>query len=322
MSEQHEQSNSTTRPNQGPSAQELSRAIPPLAGGREVVVGIFVLIGIISVFLVLFLLTDPATFRGRYMVATEVTEAGGIRRGDPVQMRGVNIGRVHQFALSEEGVVITLEVNGEWEIPVDSHTRLVSAGLLGGRTVEVVPGDSPEMAGNNTILPGETVEDFFTTAEVLGGQAKDIMGRMQEALSDSAVASVEGSIRELEALLTTLSAVARSQETELLGLTRTLRSTAESLGETAETAGPNLASAASRADSALIQVQSTAGTLDEAAASLRVILARMEAGDGTLGRLSEDPSLYVNLSRAAESAHLLLEDLRENPSRYINLRIF
>jgi ABC-type transporter Mla subunit MlaD len=65
-------------------------------------------------------------------------------------MRGVNVGRVRRFALLDDGVLITLEINGEWEIPADSRTRLAGMGLLGGRTVEILPGQSPERLGTAT----------------------------------------------------------------------------------------------------------------------------------------------------------------------------
>jgi len=52
-----------------------------------------------------------------------------------------------------------------------------------------------------------------------------------------------------------------------------------------------------RADSTLLQLNRTVATLDEASTSLAVILARMEAGEGTLGKLSrESPIRLVNYS--------------------------
>jgi phospholipid/cholesterol/gamma-HCH transport system substrate-binding protein len=48
----------------------------------------------------------------------------------------------------------------------------------------------------------------------------------------------------------------------------------------------------------------------------------MDAGEGTLGRLSTDDSLYVNMNAAAQSLNTLLQDLQANPNRYINISIF
>ena len=71
--------------------------LPPSRGqSREAMVGLFVILGVAAVLITLYTLTDAAMFRGRYFVRTLVPDAGGIRRGDPVQMRGVNIGRVQR----------------------------------------------------------------------------------------------------------------------------------------------------------------------------------------------------------------------------------
>ena len=62
--------------------------------------------------------------------------------------------------------------------------------------------------------------------------------------------------------------------------------------------------------------------LDSATESLRSVIARMDSGAGPLGRLSTDEALYDNLNSAAESVASLLEDLQDNPGKYINLSIF
>ena len=117
----------------GVSAEQAEEAVPEQAGRRQVRIGIFVLAGLIATIYLLFLLTDPATFRGRYQVATTVDNVMGLRKGDPVQMRGVTIGQVHDFELGGQGedVVIILEVEGEWLIPEGSTTQPRDAGTHG-----------------------------------------------------------------------------------------------------------------------------------------------------------------------------------------------
>ena len=71
--------------NQSDSAQRAER-MPQQQGAREVRVGLFVLVGAAALVALMFFLTDPATFRGRYKIQTEVENALGLRKGDPVQM--------------------------------------------------------------------------------------------------------------------------------------------------------------------------------------------------------------------------------------------
>ena len=103
----------------------------PRGRDREVWVGLFVIVGDRDDRHRSFVLTDAAMFRGRYIVTTTSPNAGGIRKGDPVQMRGVNIGRILGFPIAQRGVSIRLEIEGEYQIPADSHVELKSSGLLG-----------------------------------------------------------------------------------------------------------------------------------------------------------------------------------------------
>ena len=310
-----------------PSDADIEKATPAVAGGREVRVGAFVLLGVLSFVMILFLLTDPATFRGRYMVMTEVENAAGIRQGDPVQMRGVNIGRVHRFHLTEGGVGITLEIEGQWDIPADSRTRIAGMDLMGGRTVEILRGSSEEMLSAGDAIPGEWTPGMLDLADELGGDARGTMEaargtmeRIQSLLSDPTISAVEGSVTELEELLEVLSEATREQRVELSRLTTSLSRSAERVEDL--TAGEELERSLARADSTLGELQVAGGNLARATRSLEAVLERIERGEGTLGRLSEDDELYRNMNAAMEEIRMLARDVRDNPQRYIRLRLF
>ncbi len=309
-----------------PTDQEIRQAIPQEKRGREARVGLFVLLGGIAVLVTLYMLTDPATFRGRYMVTTSVENAMGLRNGDPVRMRGVNIGRVHQFDLTQSTteVLVILEIEGEWEIPEGSRTRLVSAGLLGGRTVEIVPGTGPRVA-RLSHLPGSTVKGLFDDTEALGEKGELVLDRIGALLSDSTITAFGGSIQDLQALMSELSDVTRAESGTIKDMIASLNRAAqglESMTSGSPETGAELASAVTYADSLLQHMNQASVRLDNAAGSLEVIMARMERGEGTLGQLSTNDSLYHTLTAAVESVRLLMVDLRENPGRYINLSIF
>ncbi len=306
------------------SDEEILAAAPRGAGGNEARIGVFVLFGLFAVILMLFWMTDPATLRGRYMLVTTVDDAGGIRVGDPVQMHGVILGRIHDFEMVEAGEVdITMEIDGRWDIPLGSRTRLGAAGLFGGRTLQIVPSDATRYHEEYDTIPGEgpSGEGLLGSVDQLSGQAEVVLASIESLLSEEMVGSVQGSARALEELLEELSAVTREQRGALRELTASLTDAAEGLEE-ASAAGSDIASAAARADSAMAVLTETGENLDAATESLRSVLARMERGEGTLGRLSTDESLYVSLNDAAESLLTLLEDLQANPDKYINISIF
>jgi phospholipid/cholesterol/gamma-HCH transport system substrate-binding protein len=301
---------------------EIQAAMPREVGGREVRVGIFVLLGILAAVAVLFVLTDPATLRGRYMVVTPLENAGGIRRGDPVQMRGVNVGRIHSFDMVGSSVNITLEIEGAWAIPADSYTRLAGTGLFGGRTMEIVPGvRTDNVPEGDTLLSVGEEAGIFGTAEVVGAQASTVLEQLNLLLAEPTITAVQGTAAELHALSAELRGALTVQQQQLNELTASLRRSALEV-ERAAGAAPDVASVAARADTAMVQIALTARTLEHTTSVLDSILSRFEAGEGTLGRLARDESLYLSLNQAAESIALLATDIRENPRRYFRIGLF
>jgi len=308
-----------------PTDEEILGAAPRGVGGKEAQVGAFVLIGLISFVLVLFWMTDPATLRGRYMLVTQVDHAGGVRAGDPVQMQGVNVGRVHGFEMvNGDSVDITMEIEKEWFVPRGSYTIMGEAGLFGGRALEIVRGVGPDSYVEGDTIAGEGASGSGLLASVdrLSARAEAVLGSFDAMLNEETVGSVQGAAKEFEALLTELSSVTREQRASLADLTESLASAAASFEATSTAAGPDIASAAARADSAMAMLVATSESVDAATASLTTILGRMERGEGTLGRLSADETLYVSMTTAMETMTALLADLQANPKKYINISIF
>jgi phospholipid/cholesterol/gamma-HCH transport system substrate-binding protein len=299
---------------------------------REVQVGLFVLGGILSVLLALFLLTDPGTFRGRYYVSTLVETAGGIRKGDPVQLRGVNIGRIRSFEIQDNGVRVRMELEGEYPVPADSRVYLSSNGLLGGVVATVLPGRSPQRLADGGILPstdasGAGATDIMATATAVGTRADTVLGRAQALLSQQTIGAVQTSAVELQAMLAELSALATEQRRELQGVSGSLRRSAA--GVEGAATRPELARAIARTDSISLRMDAAARSFNSASESMASIAGRIERGEGTLGKLSRDESLYNNLNAAAQNINTtatrygtLAEDIQANPKKYINLRVF
>jgi phospholipid/cholesterol/gamma-HCH transport system substrate-binding protein len=307
----------------GTSDAEIRANIPRSAGTRYVRLGIFVIFGVLSFFAVLFLLTDPATFRGRYRMVTTLSDAGGVRSGDPIQMRGVNIGRVSGFSMTPDGRVdIELEVNGEWKIPQGSTVTLADAGIFGGRTVKIVPTLSQTYLEPWDTIPGvDGGGGVLENAGVLAEDAGVLLERMQRMLDDETIESVQGSAEEFEGLARDLRTVVAEQRDDLDRLTASLATAAEGL-ESAGEAGPEVTEAAREARELVAELRATTGRLDEVVGSLDTVLGRMARGEGTLGRLSADAALYDNLEALSANLDTLVTEFRANPRRFIGLSIF
>ena len=309
-------------------SETLPKAPPPRSGAdREFMVGVFVIVGLAAVLTALYTLTDAALFRGRYIVTTRVPNAAGIRRGDPVQMRGVNIGRVQKFRIAQEGVTIHLEIEGEYDVPSDSRVELRSAGPLSGMVANVLPGQSPTRIRGGQDLPGTTAESVFDQAGKLADESEKVLQRVQTLLSEKTVTDVQSSASDMQAMLKDLAEITAKQKKDLVALASSLRRSAE--GVEKATTGPELESAVKRVDAVAQRMEVLTDSLDRSAKSTEGLLGRIERGEGTLGKLSKDETLYLNaneavanLNQAVVEMRKLTEDIRKQPKRYLKLSLF
>src|SRR5512132_3320087 len=107
-------------------SEDKEDAAPPSGTNQTLWVGLFLILGLVALLAALFILTDAALFRGRYIVTTHVADAGGIRRG----------------------------LEGEYDVPVDSKVLLKSSGLLGGMVADIVPGKAAQKLKNGDTVAG------------------------------------------------------------------------------------------------------------------------------------------------------------------------
>ncbi len=310
-------------------SEKAAVVAPPVRGkNQELWVGLFVIIGTLTTVYLLLTLTDAAMFRGRYIVSSTVNDASGVRKGDPVQMRGVGIGRVQKFVISAAGVRVYLEIEGEYStIPADSRVELVSAGLLGGMVARVIPGTATELATNGSELVGETPASIQQQADDIAGEAKKTLTRVQTLLSDPMIKDTQSSIKELDSLLKRLSSIAVEQQKELKTLTTSMLEASQNIAKT--TSREEIDRAMKRLDTLSASAERSSVTIESSTKALDAVLGRIQRGEGTLGKLSTDDTLYKNLNKTLESvdataleAKNLLADLKANPKKYLKVSVF
>jgi phospholipid/cholesterol/gamma-HCH transport system substrate-binding protein len=318
-----------------PDDEEEPPVAPPSRGADQAVwVGFFLVVGIIAIFAALFILTDAAFFRGRYVVSTVVTDAGGIRRGDPVQMRGVNIGRVQRFKIAKNNVEIRLELEGEYNVPKDSHVELKSGGLLGGTIAEVVPGDSTDYLHNGDHIDGRMVPGLFDAANRVAGQVEKVMAQVEKLMTDATVKNFSATAenaqvasRDMRKLILDVSTAVGEQRKTLATLEASLQRSATGFEKVAT--GPELDRTLKRLDTLGERMETVTASLQRSSQSVETVTARAAKGEGSLGKLMTDDELYRSLNQAVNnmneatlSLNRLVDDIQKNPKKYINLKVF
>lgn len=294
---------------------------------REVWVGLFALAAFATVITLGLVLKGRVLLGGGFDVYTYVPDAATLREGSPVQMRGVRIGRVQRVTLTAQSVRLRLRIDDDVPLAADARARVDPAPLIGQAAVEILPGQAPRRLRAGETIPGAVGTDAFDRALGLTDEAGIVLDRVARLLSEENVNTVAGSAEELRELLATAGALMNEQRSQVRSLTRSLQRSARGIER--GLAGPELARIVAQTQELLGDLDRIATSLERTASGAASVTAQIQRGQGTLGELARDPSLYRNLSRAAtevaraaaEIRHLAA-DVRRNPKRYVDLSLF
>ena len=121
----------------------------------EVLVGLFVLLGVMGLMFLAFKSANLGSFGGTdtYELTAKFDNIGGLKVRAPVRSAGVTVGRVSSITLDSQTYqgVVRLELNNEVTFPKDSSARILTSGLLGDQYIGLEPGaeEQPLVAGDD-----------------------------------------------------------------------------------------------------------------------------------------------------------------------------
>lgn len=262
-----------------------------------------------------FLLGNPL-LRGGTEVVAVLDDGAGLKRGDRVQLRGVQVGSVREVHLQEMGsVAVLLRLGEKLSLPADTRVS-VRSDVFGANVVDLRPGQAVLPLESGDTLTGVATPGLSELMSDLGGQASGLLSQADSLLSPKAVADVHETAAVLPASVEAL----RSVFIELEGVASSLRRSSEALEE-AE-AGPALGRALNEVETSARALTDAAGAIERSFGSLESVLAKVDQGNGTLGQLVNDPALYKELHQAVSEMRALAADVRAQPGRYVNFRVF
>lgn len=303
---------------------------------------------------------DPAHRRQR--VVAQFQDVGNARVGNAAMIRGVKSGRIDQIELADDGsVLVRLSLDRGVELPRDPVVLLGESSLFGEWQATITeraatPRDDAVQrqlvgARGRGMIAGATLPDIAKLTVVAGqiaGDVANVAERVEVAFDDNAARELRGSIRNFAILAQTLAKTVTDHSGDLDTLSSHLQGAVNSLDRTAR----KTEQIADRVDSSMTtgEARSLLSDLAASAAELRVasgqiaamtrklagsqsrldsflasgdsVLMKINGGQGTLGRLVNDSSLYVGSDSLVSSLRTLVQDIRANPKKFFSLKVF
>ena len=250
-------------------------------------------------------------------------QVNGLQDAATVVISGVKVGQVTGVVLNTEqgGVDVTLSIDSKFDIPTDSRAMIFSAGLMGGKSIEIKLGEAKEyLESGDAIQTGVTLDMFDTLANELG----DIKVKVSTLL-DNLNQTIEGVDSLIDDNSKSLTKTIASLNAVMADLKKSnIISNIDGFCATLNQNGAKL-------DNIITDINSVTKTLNEQNAGeklsqaineVNTLLAKVNSGSGSIGNLVSDDKLYKELAQASQNLSTLLADLKENPKRYINVTVF
>jgi len=262
---------------------------------------------------------------------------GALHESTNVALNGYEIGKVTGIKLlSSNPVRICAEilVTEDLDIPEDSKLEVAQKDVLGGMIVNLHLGQSAKMAHRGDTLGcylaggmldgvGDLVaqlQSVVASVDTIGQNLK-LAFRTEDSLNGGTM--IKNTLENLEHTTADLSKLLADNGGKVTNVVAQLQTLTKTLSEASPKIDAIVANVDNISDSLAKSnirtlVNNAQNTLDNA----NQILATVKNGQGTVGQLVNNDSLYSNINKTIESLDLLVKDLKANPSKYINVTVF
>ena len=288
----------------------------------EVLVGLLVTVAIVVTVLGSLWLARGGLSKG-YPLYAKFPWGAGLKQGQPVLLVGVNVGYVDQVDLHQDGILVTtLRIAKNYKVPITSKATVIPNGIFGDQAVALTPSrpDPRSFKQGDTIPIGPStpgIAQLTSKADSIASSVNAVTSALQhEMVAAGGIRDMRNAIGATNRLVTEFAAIAEEQSRQLSATMTSLRRATGAIDPAkVDSTVKNLRTASANMAEMSAQLKETSGKLD-------VIIAKVDSGNGSAAKLLNDPGAYNDVRMLLQRMDSLVADIKKNPKRYINVRIF
>ena len=247
----------------------------------------------------------------------------GLKPGQQVLLAGVSVGIVDRVELVPDGTLaVKFSVQDQYKIPVGTTASVEPNGIFGDQLIALTP-----VRASTTYLPeGDTIptgkgaaglDEILQKGDSVALNVQVLTDRIRaEYVEGGGIAETRKMVADLTKLAAQLSAVVAEQSRQLTITQNQVRRTLASVDS-------------AKIDSTIRNMRTATANLEVLSRDLRAtnaqvqdVINKVSTGNGSVARFLNDPSLYSRLDTVLARIDTITQDLKKNPRKYINLKIF
>jgi phospholipid/cholesterol/gamma-HCH transport system substrate-binding protein len=296
---------------------------------KEAKIGLVGVVTLILVFIGFHFLKGRDIFRSTNEYVVYYETINGLVENNGVYLRGFKIGQVSDINIdptNPKGIKVVLSIEKKYQIPTGSIANQISPDVLGAKAIDIIWANSNTYYKNGDVIPGkieiglaEQLKPIRTKLDNLLNQADSILLGARRTFDKKTTDNFKQTMSNLNTITGSLS----NQSEKIDAIFSDVQSLTHRLNESRH----NLTAAINNfhAISDSLSKSRLKSAIDNADATLtetRKLLTSVNQGQGSLGKLVKNDSLYYGMQHAASNLDSLLIDLKAHPKRYVHFSIF
>ncbi|MBD99656.1 MAG: ABC transporter permease [Verrucomicrobia bacterium] len=269
----------------------------------------------------------------------------GLSTSNPVNINGFKVGQVEEirFMPDQSGNLIVrfTVTNRDFTIPKDTKAKIVSSDILGSKSINLVLGQSIIELQENDTLSSEIeatltesvnqqiaplkkkTEDLIQTVDSAILVVSSIFNKKARKELDASFSNIRSSLEAFERTMNQVEDMVVDERENLNAIFKNVESITRNLANNNEQLNSTLSNMEAITDSlAGANLKQTVNNASQAMVAVADVMRKINEGEGSMGQLVNNDSLYNNLENAALDLDKLLLDMRLNPERYVHFSIF
>jgi phospholipid/cholesterol/gamma-HCH transport system substrate-binding protein len=290
---------------------------------NEVLVGVFVTVALIVGVLGTLWLSRSGLLSDTYPLYTRFRWGANLKQGQEVWLAGYAVGTVDRVELRPDGWLdVWMAVEEKYTVPDGSIAQLKTASFFGDMAINLEPplNFRSSVQRGDTIPaapPPPTMDALLSRLDSVSRGVSDVAQAFEiQMVREGGIQDLRGTITATNRLIRQISQVADEQSR---GLTRLTTNLNRSIGAIDSVV----------IDSTMRNIRTTTANLAQLTADFQetrermtALLTKLESGEGSAGKLLNDPGLYNDVRALVQRVDSLTVDFKKNPKKYINLEVF
>ena len=312
---------------------------------KEIKVGVVVIVGLAALYFGFNFLKGVDVLSDKRQYYAIYPRVDGLSTDNPVQINGFKIGRVSSIDLMDDNsgnILVAFDITKkDLEIPVNSVALIASLDLFNSKAISLKRGDSPVQAESGDTLISEIEGDLKAEVdkrlrpleqktESLIGSIDSVVTIVQTILNEDArqnltesFQSINRSFQSLETTTKRLDTIIVNEQAKISSILTNVNSIAANFEDNNQELTRVINNFSEISDSiAAANLVETINNASMAMDQVASVMNKIDNGEGTVGQLVNNDTLYYNLEAATLELDKLIEDMRVNPKRYVHFSVF